>query len=84
VKRTFSFFEISQNDVDKLMVLNGKSFNNRTISIEQSSGKKSGSFKTSKENDDGRYNRKNYHSSNNKNSSFDESKNRKRIFRKKY
>ncbi|HPQ08934.1 MAG TPA: DEAD/DEAH box helicase [Bacteroidia bacterium] len=84
VKRTFSFFEISQNDVDKLMVLNGKSFNNRAISIEQSSGKKSGTFKSNKESDDGRYNRKNYHSSNNKNSSFDESKKRKRIFREKY
>jgi hypothetical protein len=59
------------------MVLNGKSFNNRTISIEQSSGKKSGSFKSNKENDDGKYNRKKYHSFNNKNSSFDESKKRK-------
>jgi len=36
VKKSFSFFEVSSNDVDKVMALNGKQFNNRTISVEKS------------------------------------------------
>jgi ATP-dependent RNA helicase DeaD len=40
VKKSFSFFEVSSNDVDKVMALNGKQFNNRTISIEKSARQK--------------------------------------------
>ncbi|GIV27309.1 MAG: DEAD/DEAH box helicase [Bacteroidia bacterium] len=45
VKKTFSFFEISSTDTDKLSSLAGKSFNNRIISIEKSNKEKQGGHK---------------------------------------
>ncbi len=51
VKKTFSFFEISSTDADKLSSLAGKSFNNRTISIEKSNREKNISRKSDYSND---------------------------------
>ncbi len=51
VKKTFSFFEISSADVDKLSSLVGKSFNNRSISIEKSNREKNISRKSDYSND---------------------------------
>ncbi len=39
VKKSFSFFEIPTNELEKAMSLNGKQFNNRIISVEKSDNK---------------------------------------------
>lgn len=81
VKRTFSFFEITNQDVDKLEKLKGKQFNNRIISIEKSSSikKSSGQYNPQKKDDSFRNSEKGFKHSKDNNNSYREK--RKRIYR---
>ena len=86
VKKSFSFFEITTDEADKLMILQGKIFNNRRICIEKSSPDKA--FKFHKDKTNGYSSRKNYTSapknSDNKWEQKEHPEKRRRIYREKY
>lgn len=81
VKRTFSFFEIHQQEVEKIKSLNGIQFNNRSISVEKSSDKKNTSEKNNFK-QSGRYENKSrgFTKNNKDDQTFNKNK-RKRIFK---
>lgn len=51
VKKSFSFFEVSANDVEKVMQLNGKQFNNRSISVQISENRTDKKISSSSKNE---------------------------------